>query len=277
MKNIRCLRRCVQLFVLLGFCLLPWLGGSISGSLFSLHIGPVPFADPAAALQALCGNLPGARLLTGAALALLIALVCGRIFCSWICPYGFLSELVHRKQPSPKKGSSKPAYLIKSILLVFSLLTFLLFSYPILGLISFPGELSLLPLLLWQNEGILAILLATAVPAMVLFIEFVTAKRLWCRSSGPESVLLGLASGSLPHACPGLRVKWNPRACTCKGKSPCEEACTLALHPRHIHGPNRRDCTQCCDCVQACASHGKALSWSCTTGKKTVDKEPAKD
>ncbi|MDR3357835.1 MAG: 4Fe-4S binding protein [Desulfovibrio sp.] len=31
----------------------------------------------------------------GAGLALLLALLMGPVFCSWLCPYGFFSELAH--------------------------------------------------------------------------------------------------------------------------------------------------------------------------------------
>ncbi|MBQ7609262.1 MAG: 4Fe-4S binding protein [Desulfovibrionaceae bacterium] len=277
MKHIRSIRRCVQLLVFLGFCILPWLGETIRGSLFALRLGPIPFADPVATLQTLCGNWPGMRLLFGAGFTLIIALLCGRIFCSWICPYGFLSELVHRKNAHPKQTPFKQAFLVKSGLLAFALLVFLIFSYPLLGLISFPGELSLLPLLAWQNETVLAILIAAALPILALLLELATGKRLWCRYVCPQSVLLGFASGSLPDNCLGLRIRWNPKACTCKGEAPCRQACTLGLNPRHILGPNRRDCTQCCDCVQACSAKGQALTWSCTTGKKTIDKYAAKN
>ena len=42
------------------------------------------------------GVLPAARLLGGAVLSLGLALLLGRVFCSWICPYGFFSELAYR-------------------------------------------------------------------------------------------------------------------------------------------------------------------------------------
>ena len=90
------LRRCVQLGVIALFCALPWLTAHdilfAQGTLFSFRIGDLSFADPAAALQAWP---PQGQLLAGAALSLLLALFLGRVFCGWICPYGFLSELAY--------------------------------------------------------------------------------------------------------------------------------------------------------------------------------------
>lgn len=55
----------------------------------------IPFADPVGATQvAVMGFLPAGRLLAGALLSLVVALL-GRVFCSWVCPYGVLSELVY--------------------------------------------------------------------------------------------------------------------------------------------------------------------------------------
>ena len=96
------IRRCAQTLTALVFCLLPWLNAPgahqftlISGSLFALDLGGLPFADPVAALQVAVGGFaPAPRLLLGAVLSLGLALLLGRVFCSWICPYGFLSELV---------------------------------------------------------------------------------------------------------------------------------------------------------------------------------------
>ena len=96
------IRRCAQTLTALVFCLLPWLNAPgahqftlISGSLFALDLGGLPFADPVAALQVAVGGFaPAPRLLLGAVLSLGLALLLGRVFCSWICPYGFFSELV---------------------------------------------------------------------------------------------------------------------------------------------------------------------------------------
>ena len=94
------LRRLVQVAVLLLLAALPWLNRDgftgMKGSLFAFDFFGLPFADPLDAVQiGLSGIIPGWRLIAGALVVLAVALCLGRIFCSWFCPFGFLSELVH--------------------------------------------------------------------------------------------------------------------------------------------------------------------------------------
>lgn len=97
------LRRPAQILVLCVLCALPWLNAhgwnAVSGDFFALNLAGVPFADPLSALQLLvAGMLPGPRLWMGALLTLTPALLLGRVFCSWACPYGLLSELAHTSE-----------------------------------------------------------------------------------------------------------------------------------------------------------------------------------
>ena len=84
MKRIKWIRRVLQLLVIAGLCLLPWLNAAdwrgVSGSFFALDFGGLPFADPVAAAQvAAMGVLPAARLLGGAVLSLGLAMLLVRV------------------------------------------------------------------------------------------------------------------------------------------------------------------------------------------------------
>jgi ferredoxin-type protein NapH len=262
------LRRCVQLLVLLAFCLLPWMNAldmrQISGSLFALDVLGVPFADPVAAVQvAAVGATPGMRLLIGALCSLVLALLLGRIFCSWVCPYGLLSEIAHsitgpRKGARPVKGRG---FTVKAAVLVCGLGAAWVWGFPALGMLSLPGELSLVPVLVWQGGGLWLLLGAAVLPLAALMLEMALGKRLWCHYVCPQSVLLGVAARGLPRSVPGLRIAWHADKCSCKGETPCRVACSLDLNPRRPGGPQRRDCTHCGDCLKACAARGKALHW----------------
>ena len=268
MKILAWARRGVQVLVVAGLCVLPWLNAAevrqISGSFFALDFFGIPFADPVGAAQvAATGFLPGERLLTGALISLALALVLGRVFCSWICPYGFFSELAHwlRGRQGGAHVKEGRAFAGKALLLGAGLAAALVAGFPALGIVSLPGELSLLPMLVWQGGDFWLLLGAVAVPLAALALELVVGKRLWCRFVCPQSVLLGAAAQCLPAKAPGLRIGWQAANCTCKGKAPCQQACSLELNPRRKGGPERRDCTHCGDCVNTCANYGKALEW----------------
>ena len=262
-------RRAVQLLVVVGLCLLPWLNAAgwrgVLGSFFALDFLGIPFADPVGAAQvAVMGFLPAWRLLVGTLLSLVVALLLGRVFCSWVCPYGVLSELVYalRWRRADTRLVVRQAFWGKILLLVLGLVAALGVGFPVLGIASLPGELSLLPVLAWQGDDAWLLLGAAAVPLVALLLEFATGKRLWCRFVCPQSVLLGAAARCLPAKAPGLRIGWQSEKCTCKGKAPCQQACSLDLNPRRKGGPERQDCTHCGDCINTCATYGKALGWA---------------
>ena len=265
-------RHTVQCLTTALFCWLPFMNGQeslwLSGSLFAFDFAGIPFADPVVMLQGALGGIlsgvtPGIRLVLGGLLALTVALLLGRVFCSWLCPYGLFSEMVAavRTVPDGKpRRVHKRAFAIKVLFLAHGLGFVLVASHPLLSLISLPGQLSLVPQALreWNGhpEYLTALLSLVSIPAGALLLEIATGKRLWCRYICPQSVLLGLAARCLPKAMPGLRVTWSSQRCTCKGQAPCQTACHLGCNPRK---PERRDCTNCGDCVSICGKHGRAL------------------
>ena len=272
------LRRTMQVAVLAVFCLLPWVDSLeesrfalISGSLFALDLAGLPFADPVGALQVAAGGfLPGTSQLIGALLSLTLAFVMGRVFCSWICPYGFFSELVYALRfrlfgapavEKEKKKKQSRAFGIKGVIVLLGLVGAALLGWPVLNTLAMPGELSLVPLHVWEAGGLtMALALAVlALPLAALVLELLTGRRLWCRYLCPQSVLLGLSARFFPRAGKGLRIGWQAKCCSCGKDAPCRAACSLGLNPRNVEGPERRDCTMCGDCVKACASKGGAL------------------
>ena len=121
-------RRAVQILAVAGLCVLPWVNAAgwrgVSGSFFALDFLGIPFADPVGAAQvAAMGFLPAGRLLGGALLSLGLALLLGRVFCSWVCPYGLLSELVYtlRWRRSGARLVVRQAFWGKILLLVLGL------------------------------------------------------------------------------------------------------------------------------------------------------------
>lgn len=274
MRKLIWFRRSTQLLVVIVFCLLPWLNlqgwHNVSGTLFAFDLAGVPFADPASAAQAAvlgghAGSWPIISYYIGGLLTLIIAFLLGRIFCGWFCPYGFLSELVHSLRGASNSAETrKKANLLfgcKIALLLLCLLLAMLFGYPLISLVSMPGELSLVPLLASLGAGWALLLTAIILPLAMLLAELISGRRLWCQYVCPQSVFLGLAAGCLPPKCAGLAIGWDAGDCTCGKQSPCQAVCGMGLNPRHKNGPLRRDCLMCGDCVQTCQAYGKALKF----------------
>lgn len=267
MKYLPVARTCVQITVLALFCMLPLLHAHdfyrIKGSLFALDVFGIPFADPASASQAFFGTLwqeDGAArsFYIGALVTLIVAFALGRVFCGWLCPYGLFSEIFTRFRL--RQSSSRHEFTIKLALAALALSLAAL--YPLISLMSMPGQISLLPQALWREPALGIILELAIIPFGILVVEAFAGKRLWCRYICPQSVFLGLASGAKAAIIPGLRITWNGRKCTCGKNAPCQTACSLGLNPRLKQGPKRRDCSMCGRCVAVCAEKGKALKFA---------------
>ena len=110
------LRRASQLFFLLLFLIGPWFGlwwvkGNLSGS---LTLGVLPLTDPLIALQGIvAGHWPAFTALLGAGIvAVVYALIGGRVYCSWVCPINPVTDgahWLHDRLGLPKGWQPKPA------------------------------------------------------------------------------------------------------------------------------------------------------------------------
>lgn len=275
MKYCTVLRRCVQIAVIILFSVLPWanLEGfhEIGGSLFALELFGFPFADPASATQAIAGGatlgiMPAWPIWTGALAALLLAFVMGRVFCGWLCPYGFFSELIFyaNKGNSQKSGRATlkhAAIWVKCAIVALGVASIVLIGFPLISLFSFPGELSLVPMAMWEGASLGLALSLCVLPLCALGLELALGRRVWCVWACPQSLFLGVVAGRLPDKFPGLRISWNSNKCACGATSPCRQACSMGVNPRKKGGPQRGDCAMCGKCVQACSQYGGALAW----------------
>lgn len=266
--NIHILRRTMQIIVAVLFILLPILNAAgfkfIWGNFLNIHVGSLLFSDPLAVLQVIVKNHyspPG--LLISAGMVLAIAFFLGTVFCSWVCPYGLLSELVNslsrRIWPAPfkvlktKNNGSK----IKMVVFFISFLSFyFFFNSPILNRISLPFQYSNIFQYLLIHKY-----LTTAIwfIGTVLLAEFIFRTRLWCRWICPQSILLTIAKKFNPF---GLKITFKKDMCIAtRGPYPCQKACSLELDPRKLNYSNRSQCTNCGDCIDVCNKKTGALNF----------------
>lgn len=283
-RSIRFPRRVIQLGCALAFVAIPFANRAeinvLSGNFLAFNFAGVPLSDPLVALQVMAASLeasPG-PVLIGGLLALLIAFLLGPVFCSWLCPYGFLSELLHKNKEAhasvasalsadtaiscgkKKKGQGASPVPFQSRLFIAAvglLLAATIVPFPVLNQLSMPGwysrtlqHVALYSGVVW---GGLLLLLG------MLALERFSGKRIWCSYICPQSVLISLSGLLFPAR---LQIAFKPKSCTCPASDrACHKACSLSLDPRHpLTVAQRARCTNCGDCVDACKDRGKALS-----------------
>ena len=126
------LRRLSQVSVFALFAIGPWFGlwllkGNLSASEL---LSVVPLSDPLASLQVLLtGHIPELSLILGAVIiALIYALLGGRVFCSWVCPVNMVTDLASwlRRKMNLPRTSEMPRnlrYYLLALVLILPVLT----------------------------------------------------------------------------------------------------------------------------------------------------------
>lgn len=223
------------------------LEGSLSGSRFmGFHL-----IDPFVALQVIAAhNSVPANLIIGTVTVVLFYLAAGgRAFCSWVCPYGLLSELGERlhfflvRKKIIKGGLSLPVgrywffALWAGLSIVTGLLVFEIFN--VVGILS---------RFLIYGAGAAGIWVLLVFLAEVFF-----ARRFWCRSVCP----IGSAYGLLNYVSAG-RIARDGDCDNCgRCASVCIEPSILNFKnmktedgkPVYIKGSA---CILCGRCIEAC-------------------------
>jgi ferredoxin-type protein NapH len=278
--TLRFRRRLVQCGVAGAFILIPFLNKEgihlLSGNFLSFDFAGLPLADPLAAVQVFAGAFSlTPSLLIGAGLALTAALLLGPVFCAWICPYGLFSELVHARTAGNAadtggrcSGERRRFFLptlrvqplaVKTAVVCAGLAAVIAVApVPLLNQLSMPGWYSRAAQHLALYGEILpgAALMLVVVPAL----EALSGRRFWCLYLCPQSVLLTFAGMLSPKR---LRVRFNRRSCTCRADDrACLEACSLGLNPRANAAEPETLCSNCGDCIDACRTRGRALSFT---------------
>jgi ferredoxin-type protein NapH len=254
-------RRLTQLAVALGFPVLAWFNAhnweSVAGNFLSFTVYGLPVSDPLAALQ-VCLSAWDApwRLVLGGTVTLAAALVLGTVFCSWVCPFGLLSELAQGLSRRPRVMGA-PGWRRKgAAALAGAGMIGGLGLPPLLNQLSLPGWYSRI-FQTWFNQQEAA-LPGLALIVLALGAEAYAGRRLWCRYVCPQSVLLNLVHRISPV---GLRVRFDASRCRCgKSGDTCAAACTLGLNPKMAGRGLEWECSTCGDCTQACKARGEALT-----------------
>jgi ferredoxin-type protein NapH len=241
------------------------------GGPWSAQIGPVSLTDPLAGAESVAAakRLPKV-LLVSLIIPVLVTLILGRVFCSWLCPMNLLLELSDKARRLLRFLELPPRDLrfsvsTKYILLGVGLVAALCLGAPILGYVYPPAiigrELHDFVFGLFDraeagNPGFWLggfTWMSLVILGIALF-EVTVSRRWWCRYICPGGALYALLGWKRP-----VRVKLKPDVCTrCER---CVEVCPVGLVPMdHDLG---RECDNCGECVSHCPE--KALDYGVGT------------
>ena len=187
-------------------------------------------------------------------LAITMALLLRKSFCSWLCPVGLLSEILARfgrwafgRNFRPWKWVDIPLRSLKYVLLAFFGLAILAMSREALTafLTSPYNQVADVKMgLFFTDMSRVGIIVMGSLAVASVFI-----KNFWCRYLCPYGALLGLFSWMSP-----ARITRNVDACVDCGL--CDKACGARLPVSSKGVIMSVECTGCMDCVAACPVKG---------------------
>ena len=207
----------------------------------------------------------------------LVSLVFGKSFCSWLCPIGYISELIgdfgerllkkifkrNIKTVLPK-WLDYPLRSIKYLLLGFLFFSvfFLMTTVAVKAFLDSPyNQAADLKMFYFFADISQTALIVIA----VLFILSIFIRNLWCRFLCPYGALLGLISFLSSH-----KIKRNPVSCIDCGL--CAKACPSNIKVDKVITVWSDECSTCMNCVDACPV-ADTLDLKSIVTKKKVSKK----
>jgi len=191
---------------------------------------------------------------------LAVALLFRSAFCGWICPLGFIQDLVNkfsvllqkwfpgirRRFASLKKKTSRLAVLdrylryVKYLVLVWAVGGSAYFGYMVFR--DFDPWSTLLSIAEFSFTPGVIVLAATLIASF--FIE-----RPWCRYACPLGAISGLIGKFSP-------VYLKREECACTSCKICSNSCPMGLEIHTATTIKSVDCISCLECVDACPRDG---------------------
>lgn len=208
---------------------------------------------------------------------ILLGVLLGRFICGFLCPFGWLQELLH-KIPSKKLSTKKlkPLTYLKYIILLLAVVLLPMLAVNDVGMgdpffckyICPQGVLEgAIPLSL-VNEGIRAALGTLFVQKLFILIAVVALSILFYRPFCKWICPLG-AFYALLNKISLLEIKIDEQKCVSCGK--CAASCKMDVDVRKT--PNHAECIRCGKCITACPADALCFHYGFGSSRKKKEQQ----
>lgn len=278
------IRKAVR-FLIVAVLLIALFAGWQTGTLCSVGYDAIAYICPLGALETIFGSwafVP--RVLICLAVVVIVALVFGKAFCSWVCPVAPLSDLLRGRKAREKDECERTQaahrvlerwsdtnaaqaekhkpfrYRVdgRHVVLAGSLASAAVCGFPVFCLVcpiglTFASAIALYRLIGF-NEPAIEVLVFPALLVLEL-----TVFRKWCHRFCPVGALLSLLSRGnrtfKPHVNASMCARHAGSSCAA-----CAQACPEHIDPcADLGDRSLAECTRCGACVNTCPA--KALSF----------------
>lgn len=178
-----------------------------------------------------------------------VGMIVGRMACGWLCPFGFLQDMLYKVRSVKLRLPEWCSYLKYVMLVGVAIIVPYLVGEPWFCKLCPNGNLIAgLPLILTDKSGDLRALIGWHYymkMAILIFIVFLSIpiKRFFCRTFCPIGAIY-----SIFNRFSFLRIKVDKDKCIeCES---CQMVCPM--HVPIYRSPNHIDCIRCLDCVKVC-------------------------
>lgn len=232
---------------------------NFTGDTWSMTINNFELSHPLAFLDAWAsGNVVYLPLMLSAIIPLVLTLLLGRVFCSWLCPVGFLLELNMKIRRILQRFGMVWMYDLADfrypILAVCLLLAFFL-AMPVLSIIDPPHTLGRELMNLFTHQTVS--LAGSCLLLGLLFLDIFIYPRTSCSKLCPSGGCLSLIGRYRI-----LHINLHAEKCIECGR--CDEKCPYQLDPMNLvrnRDFNWMKCDNCGLCRDACPTG--AIEYSC--------------
>lgn len=201
----------------------------------------------------------------------LMSLVFGKSFCSWMCPIGFLSELVgefgekvFKRRLKLSKFLDYPLRSLKYLMLGFLIYSviFLMTPLAIKYFLDSPYNIvaDIKMYYFFANISRTSLIVIS-----VLFILSIFIRNFWCRFLCPYGALLGIFSLLSPN-----KIQRNTTSCIDCGL--CNRACPSFIKVDKVKTVISDECSTCLNCVDVCPVNDTLQLNSLLSLKKKINK-----